>query len=393
MTGERLHALDSLRAAAMLLGIVLHGAASFTMQSIPWPAYDVGRGEGFDALLGLIHGFRMQVFFFMAGFFGHLVWGRLGTRGFLRQRGERIGIPFVVGMLVILPVVGALWIWADSLSGSTFARDRLRDGSLLTIPTAHLWFLQMLLIWYAIAMALGRLRNSPRVVDLLPKMDAAFDWLMRQWWKPLLLAGPTVVIVWGGPRLGEVDLPGMFLFPAPRAIVYYGMFFGLGWWLHRRLGVLDTLRKWLPLYFCIAGMGFMMWGVGIRASLSPLAEEHMFAIKLIGITGVALYSWCMTFAVTGLFLRIADGQRAWVRYLADASYWWYLWHLPIVMALQIWIATWPLNGWLKLLMILSITMAILWPSYHWLVRYTLIGRVLNGARQRGHAMAAPGEKR
>ena len=57
--GERLHALDSLRATAMLLGIVLHAAVSLAPFPIPWPVHDVSRNAGFDALLGFIHGFRL----------------------------------------------------------------------------------------------------------------------------------------------------------------------------------------------------------------------------------------------------------------------------------------------------------------------------------------------
>src|SRR5665647_2486807 len=98
--------------------------------------------------------------------------------------------------------------------------------------------------------------------------------------------------------------------------------------------------------------------------MAPGAARNWTAIKLTVLTASAIYAWCMTFAVTGLFLRIANGHRPWMRYLADASYWWYLWHVPIVMLLQIWIADWPLNGWLKLLLILTLTMAILLPSYH-----------------------------
>ena len=70
---ERLHALDNLRAVAMLLGIVLHAALSFMTLPIPWIARDVSRNFGFDVLAGFIHGFRMQLFFFLAGFFGHLL--------------------------------------------------------------------------------------------------------------------------------------------------------------------------------------------------------------------------------------------------------------------------------------------------------------------------------
>ncbi|HSH89338.1 MAG TPA: acyltransferase family protein [Ramlibacter sp.] len=379
--GERLHALDSLRAAAMLLGIVLHAGGSLALIPIPWPARDVSSSEGFNVLLGSIHGFRMQVFFLLAGFFAHLAWRRLGTRGFLAQRGQRIGLPFAAGMLVLIPLIGAIWLWGDSRSGSTYAMGKLKDGSLMTYPTGHLWFLEMLLILYVAAMLIVRFAR-PNMAAILPKIDTAFDWLMRQWWKPLLLAVPTVALLWGGPHIGEIDTAGVFLLPAYRAVAYYALFFAVGWWLHRRLPVLDALRRWLPLYFGIALVTFFMWGIGIKAAAAPGAAEHITAIKIVGLTGAALYSWCMTFAMTGLFLRIANGHRSWVRYLADASYWWYLWHLPIVLALQIWIATWPVNGWLKLLLMLVITMAILWPSYHYLVRYTWIGRVLNGPRER-----------
>ena len=191
--GERMHALDSLRATAMLLGIVLHAGVSLAPLPIPWPVHDVSSSGGFVALLGFIHGFRMQVFFLLAGFFGHLLWRRLGTRGFLTQRAQRIGIPFVAGLLILIPVILLLWTWADSRTGSTFMARA--DKSLLTYPTAHLWFLEMLLILYLLAMALAPLGKWPIVANLLPRFDASFDWLMRQPLKPLLLAVPSLALL------------------------------------------------------------------------------------------------------------------------------------------------------------------------------------------------------
>jgi len=380
--GERLHALDSLRATAMLLGIVLHAAASLALFPIPWPAHDVARGAGFDALLGFIHGFRMQVFFLMAGFFGHLVWRRRGTRAFLLQRAQRIGIPFVAGMILIVPAILLLWKWADSRTGSTFIEEQGRGLTLMSFPTAHLWFLEVLLILYLLAMAIAQLGRWPPVANRLARFDAAFDWLMRQPLKPLLLMVPTLALLWGGPRIPEIDNPGMRLLPAAGAVVYYGLFFAVGWWLHRRTHLVDAMRNWLGLYFATAAVAFIVLGGALQAAGKPGAVHNWTAIKLTALTAAALYSWCMTFAVTGLFLRIANGRRAWMRYLADASYWWYLCHVPIVMALQVWIADWPLNGWLKLLLILAATIAILLPSYHAMVRYTWVGRILNGARER-----------
>jgi glucans biosynthesis protein C len=237
--GERLHALDGLRAVAMLLGIVLHAGMSFTTIDVPWPAHDVRAGHGFDALVGLIHGFRMQVFFFLAGFFGHLLWKRLGTRGFLAQRGKRIGIPFVAGLVVIVPVILVIWTWADAQLGTTFIRDHKGERSLLTLPTGHLWFLEMLLILYAIAMALALLRHRAWMQAQLPRIDAAFDALVRMPFKPLLLALPTVALLWTGLGIPpEIEISGQRLLPAPAAVAYYALFFGMGWWRHRRMHLL-----------------------------------------------------------------------------------------------------------------------------------------------------------
>ena len=45
--------------------------------------------------------------------------------------------------------------------------------------------------------------------------------------------------------------------------------------------------------------------------------------------------WCWTFPVLGMGLRFFAGASAARRYLADASYWIYLAHLPLVFWLQV----------------------------------------------------------
>jgi glucans biosynthesis protein C len=380
--GERLHALDSLRAVAMLLGIVLHAGISLTVLPIAWPIRDVSHSDGIMLMLGFIHGFRMQIFMLLAGFFGHLVWQRLGTQGFLRQRRERIGLPFLFGMIVIIPMLMFTWKWAESRTGSTFIADQEKHMTLMMYPTAHLWFLEMLLILYLIAMALAPLARRPSMERALPRIDAAFDWLIRNPIKPLLLAVPTAALLWMGPQVPEIDFAGQRLLPGLQAVGYYGLFFGVGWWMHRRIHLLDAIRQWLVPYFIVALAAFVVVGGSLHALESNRAAANVTTLKAIALLAAALFSWTMTFAVTGLFLRVANGHRPWVRYLADASYWWYLWHLPIIFIVQVWIADWPLNAWLKLLLILAVNAAILLPSYHAMVRYTWVGRILNGPRER-----------
>ena len=93
--------------------------------------------------------------------------------------------------------------------------------------------------------------------------------------------------------------------------------------------------------------------------------------------------WTTTFAVIGLVaLRFLSGFSAASRYIADSSYWLYLIHLPIVMALQVVVSPldwpWPL----KFAAILLIALPVMLVSYQVLVRYSVIGAVLNGRRTR-----------
>ena len=52
------------------------------------------------------------------------------------------------------------------------------------------------------------------------------------------------------------------------------------------------------------------------------------------------------------------------------------------MVLQIWWSQWDFPGFLKFLLICLVTLVLLLPVYDWLIRYTIVGRVLNGRRMR-----------
>jgi glucans biosynthesis protein C len=376
---ERLHALDLLRAAAMFLGIVLHAAVSFIVTPFPWLVHDARRSYVFDVLLAAIHGFRMQVFFFLAGFFAHLLWQRLGARGFLIQRGRRIGLPLLLGMIIIVPITLGLWLWADARSGAHSARRSIDALTPLAVPSFHLWFLEVLLLLYAAVAVIAWIGKQADGASLLTRFDRAFDWLIRQRLKPFLFLPPTILCLWGGPFFGEVDQMGMRLLPSVRAVAYFGLFFSVGWWMHRRAQLLETLRLWNTSYFVIALIAFLVLGACHQMQIAP-ANAAYFRVKLLALTAAGLYAWCMTFAVTGVFLRFANGYHPWKRYLADASYWCYLAHLPLVGFLQIFVAASPLNPWLKFAFILVVNIVLLLPSYHWCVRYTWLGSLLNGPR-------------
>ena len=90
----------------------------------------------------------------------------------------------------------------------------------------------------------------------------------------------------------------------------------------------------------------------------------------------------MTLCLMGLFRAVLREGNAHVRYLSDASYWLYLMHLPLIIALQGVAQDWPLPSIVKLALLVAVTGGLLLLIYQWGVRYTPIGTLLNGKRAR-----------
>ncbi|MHC4879530.1 MAG: acyltransferase family protein [Planctomycetota bacterium] len=123
---SRRHDLDALRAVAMMLGIVLHGAMSF----IPgvgtfWGVQDVRSDGAFGLLLALIHGFRMPLFFLVSGFFTAMLWQKRGIRQLLIHRFKRIFLPMLLGLLTIIP---ATWAVTEYVRSSEPASSSAENG-------------------------------------------------------------------------------------------------------------------------------------------------------------------------------------------------------------------------------------------------------------------------
>jgi acyltransferase-like protein len=151
--------------------------------------------------------------------------------------------------------------------------------------------------------------------------------------------------------------------------------FGFGWLLHRQIDLIRILeRRWLLNLVLAIGL------IAASFVLASVPQPRPDAIRFAGATCYALAIWTTTFAVIGVALRFLSGFSATQRYIADASYWLYLIHMPIVMALQVAVSSldWPWPA--KFATILLVAVPVMLGSYQLLVRHTFIGAVLNGRR-------------
>ena len=385
-SADRLHALDAVRAFALLLGVALHAAQPYVAH-LPWvttePPSAVVAGLWYT-----IHLFRMPLFFLIAGFFGRMLLERRGTGGFIEDRSRRILLPLVVGVPTIMLITGVAYVLGALVAGQDLHSLRpppapaAHHGLIASINLIHLWFLYYLALFYALALlvrlALEAFDHGGR---LHTAIDAGVRFLMRGAWGPLLLALPGIAYysrlegwsVWGG-------LPAPFsLIPDVGALLGYGVFFGFGWLLHRQQSVVLSLQKSWPMYGVLALVAWTVCRllVGSAPHWGPfLARWALVAYTTAYVAG----SWCVSFGLIGMAIRFLSGYSPVRRYLADSSYWIYLMHIPVLFFFSQ--ALHPLHWhWsLKYPLTIAGAMTVLLLSYHFLVRFTFIGATLNGRR-------------
>jgi hypothetical protein len=183
----------------------------------------------------------------------------------------------------------------------------------------------------------------------------------------------------------------MGLLPMPHVFVYYALFFFFGVAYHDAgdtAGKLGRHWRWtLPVTLLVVfpiGLELSTGTFGFRGSSVPRVYLHLMAVAF-----QALYAWLMAFGCMGMFRSLLARENRTIRYLSDSSYWLYLAHLPLCIAAQAVIHSWPLSVWIKWPLLTILLTGFLLLTYHYLVRYTPIGSLLNGPRRRPTRNDAP----
>jgi peptidoglycan/LPS O-acetylase OafA/YrhL len=109
-------------------------------------------------------------------------------------------------------------------------------------------------------------------------------------------------------------------------------------------------------------------------------EHHRSAARLIVAGAVSIVMWLLICGLTGVFLRYFDRPSPRMRYMADASYWLYIAHMLVLMAFQLALRSVPWPAAVKVWIVLALAIPVMLVSYHYLVRPTFIGQLLNGRR-------------
>lgn len=362
-TSQRRHHLDAIRVSAILLLIPYHAARYLQ------------KGDGdpriVDAVVWFVHTWHMPLFFAISGFLAASALRRSTASRQVRARFRRLGLPLAVGMLTVVPLANFFVIEAAALwprKGAIPPDRQLELANVFNLTPRHLWFISYLLIISLVAIGVWL------AVQRAPKIGAAvnrgFGQLLRSWWAVPVLASVSAAILvtktgWvaGGSEANS-------LIPTPTLFAYFGFFFAFGWLLSGQANLIEDLKRgaWLRLAagVLIAVPGFLLFynnGDFTGNTGTPGALADIGALRLYGLFAVGIVCWLTLFGIWGVLARYVRKESRVLRYLADASFWIYLVHIPFLVALQSTLSTTELAMPVRWILAVSGTLALALGSY------------------------------
>jgi peptidoglycan/LPS O-acetylase OafA/YrhL len=341
-------ALKNLRAFAIVMVVSFHSVlaylasqpaapAPFDNPPYYWlatPILDGQRWLAFDIYAAFQYVALMPVMFFLSGIF---VWPSLVRKGswsFFCSRLLRIGLPFVFGVYLLMPIAYYPVYRVTAADPSWLAYWR-HWTALPFWPGGPLWFLWQLLLFDILAVALYL--TAPHLIEMLGRFSASAGAAPRRYFVALLavsaLAYLPLAFAFGVSNWAEF---GPFDWQPDRPLLYLVYFFagvGIGVRGYDR-GLLRPdgalARQW-RIWLASAGVSFLLWMI----SMAPSAYGRSnLAIDLCSYLAVVLVVATVCLGFAAVFLRFGDARSALTDSLSEHAYAIYLVHYVFVVWLQ-----------------------------------------------------------
>ena len=366
---DRLVFFDNLRYLVVLFVLIVHSGVSYGSMVAFWPYHDPNPSEFVDILLLLLDVFMMSILFFIAGYFALPSLQKRGGGRFIKGKFKRLGIPWLVVTILVLPVLdyihhytqsigrglsprgyAAHW-WLNVKKIAEFYTGRMRMSRYLDMTEhfyqRYLWFLSLLLLFIVLFWLLHQAwkKWSPR----RERPGGGETTSNRAVYTALALAGLLSILIFALVKLflsSPTDPFDMVWFSLGNLIqfetaklAFYVPYFGLGVYAYSRewfTSGIDFGRPWVWGLICFLLMVVnMLVGRSMAMAAAPCVALQIYFLVLYPL-------WTLSFL--GVFTAFAS--RRWnraaplSRALAANSYNMYLVHYVFVMTLPLLLSAW-----------------------------------------------------
>ncbi|HEX2079344.1 MAG TPA: acyltransferase family protein [Longimicrobium sp.] len=371
---QRRHDLDWLRVIAILLLLFFHSAMPYVAE---WD-WHLKNADTSPLLLEanyFLSRWRMALLFLISGVGTAYALGFRPARGYLRERGRRLLVPLVFGILVIVPpqiylerlAEGAshpsyLHFWPSVLQGRPYPEGNT--------SWHHLWFIAYLFLYSVAALPLFLYLRSEHGSRLRAAVAARLAgpsiYLPGL---PLGLVLATLYVRWSGPQ-NVVDDWGH--------LVYYFGFFIFGYLLAEAEGAWRWMEEnrrtsLLLAVGCIVVINALRWN-----DAEPAWGYNAGNAALQLLQGFNAWFWVL--AILGFGRRYLSFRNRVLDYASEGIYPFYLLHQTVIVVIAFYVIQAPDGVWAKFWFTSLVSLALTVAVYDLLVRPYRITRSLFGMK-------------
>lgn len=313
---RRRHDFDLLRVMSFGTLIVYH--ASLMYGTHPWLLKSETTSRLMDLIAVASHPWRMSLLFLISGLVTSMLVERKSVEDIRRSRTRQLLLPFVVGVLLIVPP--QIYVSHSNPFPELSYWDFWKLYVVTRIRFEHLWFLAYLWTYIAIWSILW-----PRYTQYWPRLSARLS---------ALLTGANLfllpVIVLSVLRVGLFPLFGetLVIISDVYAHILYFLMFMAGVLLMKEVRFWQEIDRQRWLACALAALSFTALAIIVIAvPRDQWSDELLVAVRI----GRSIFQWSMIITLLAFAARIARQPNRVVTYLNKSIMTYYILHQTVLV--------------------------------------------------------------
>jgi len=354
---RRLYYLDNLKIALTILVIAHHVGQAYGPTGGAWPIQEATRAAILGPFFTVNRSFFMSLFFLISGYFMVASYDHHGPGRFLKGRLLRLGVPLLAFFFLIIPLQQYLCHLYKGDLGPLSFRQYYTTHYFAPVNAeanfAHLWYVEHLLVFslcYAVMRIVRKRRPESSASAKPPGHVAILVFALV-----LTVASGTIRIWYPIDKwVGFLGFIQVAFADVPRDLSCFV------------LGAVAYRRQWL------VGLSNRMGAIWLSVGLTLAVLWYLFSLghlwsalhisrKVLG----TIYPIWESFLCCGmclgllvLFREKLNFQGRWGKFLADNQYAAYLFHVPVVVLVQVGVAGAALSPFTKFALVTAVSVPL-----------------------------------
>ena len=323
-----------------------------------------------NKLMWFLHLWRMPLLFLVSGVGTYYALGHRTVKKYIKERFIRLFIPFVAGIITLVPVQ----VYIEKIDKYTSLGNfylHMFDGIYPegNFSWHHLWFiLYLFLISLIISPFLSYFR-SEKFTDFKEKKIVFFE-------KPLALNIFLIPLITSQALLREFYPDETHaLYNDWAYFVYYILFFIAGIFFITNKNLVKAIEKQRRYYLIetIIATVFLF-------SISSFFINEILMDWLYGITEIVI-GWSCSIVVLGYFKRYLSKDSKWRKLLNEGIYPFYLLHQPVIIVVGYFLKSLEMTIVLKMMLVTTVSCLISISIYWFLIKPSNFLRIIFGMKR------------